>query len=264
MKSQLVILLILVSSLLATTDADQQCDNLLQQCSQFKTKCSPSTTTIRSCCDLTDFPASKAPSGVYQIVLSNGSCELSQFITESTVNANVYCDMDTTDGGWMVIQRNINDGVKTFDKKWRDYEEGFGDLNGNKLWYGLKALNRITEMSQWELRIEFTFEDNKQDHFYYKRFKVGNAIEGYPLTVEIRSGLDPISQSMGMKFSTKDNDNDKDSSNCAASLGSGWWYRGCALGINPNHQPPQTRYSSRDRNLRSIEMKIRPHNCVMN
>ena len=55
MKSQLVILLILVSSLLAT-NADQQCDNLLQQCNkqcnQFKTKCSPDMITIRSCCDL--------------------------------------------------------------------------------------------------------------------------------------------------------------------------------------------------------------------
>jgi len=40
MKGQLVILLILVSSLLATI-ADQQCVNLLQQCNQFKTKCDP-------------------------------------------------------------------------------------------------------------------------------------------------------------------------------------------------------------------------------
>ena len=30
-----------------------------------------------------------------------------------------------------------------------------------------------------------------------------------------------------MMFSTKDNDNDKNSSNCAASHGNGWWFNSC-------------------------------------
>ena len=38
----------------------------------------------------------------------------------------------------MLVQRSIKDGVKYFeDKKWKDYEEGFGDLNSSKFWYGL-------------------------------------------------------------------------------------------------------------------------------
>ena len=61
MKSQLVILLILVSSLLAT-NADQQYDNLLQQYVQFKNECTLALITINSCCDLIGFPLSKAPS----------------------------------------------------------------------------------------------------------------------------------------------------------------------------------------------------------
>ena len=36
--------------------------------------------------------------------------------------------METSDGGWMVIQRNIKDKVATFNKGWSDYEQGFGDL----------------------------------------------------------------------------------------------------------------------------------------
>ena len=124
MKSQLVILLILaIVSLLLATNVYQQCDNLLQQCNQFKTKCTPGMITIRSCCHLADLPRSKAPSGVYKV---ESNCS---FGSPFTAAIDVYCDMDTTDGGWMGIQRNVKDGVNTFiDKRWKDYEEGFGDL----------------------------------------------------------------------------------------------------------------------------------------
>ena len=71
--------------------------------------------------------------------------------------ADVYCDMDTSDGGWIAVQRNINDGVNTFNKTWEEYEEGFGDLDGDKLWYGLKALHCFTQTGHWELRIDFPY-----------------------------------------------------------------------------------------------------------
>ena len=101
MKSQLVILqLILVScSLLATNTIDhQQCDKLLHQCNhhcnQFRTQCTPDMITLKSCCDLINLPISKAPSAVYQI-MTNCSCGL-----PFTAAVDVYCDMNTTDGGW--------------------------------------------------------------------------------------------------------------------------------------------------------------------
>ena len=34
-----------------------------------------------------------------------------------------------------------------------------------------------------------------------------------------------------MKFSTKDQDNDKWSKNCAATCGDGWWYSNCHHGV---------------------------------
>ena len=262
MKSQLVLQLMLVScSLLAANATDhQQCDKLLHQCNQFKAQCSPDMMTPKSCCDLADLPLSKVPSAVYKIT-TNCSCG-----SPFTAAVDAYCDMDTTDGGWMVIQRNKKDGVKTFHKKWKDYEEGFGNLNGDKLWYGLKALNCFTENGQWELRIDFQFENKTWSHLHYKQFKVGNTSAEYPLTIGGFTGIttdDPFATHPlnGMKFTTVDNDNDQRSgSNCASSFG-GWWHNNC-FHINPNRQPPRVHLNSKHYYPLSVEMKIRQHNCI--
>ena len=259
MKSQLVVLLILVSSLLAT-NADQQCDNLLQQCNQFKTKCSPDMITIRSCCHLADLPRSKAPSGIYKVE-SNCSCG-----SPFTAAIDVYCDMDTSDGGWIVMQRNVKDGVNTFDKKWKDYEEGFGDLNSSKFWYGLKALHCFTQTGQWELRMDFQFENHTWSHLHYNTFSVGPESKEYPLTIRGFTGITPEDPFVthplnGQRFSTVDNDNDATSSNCATSRG-GWWHNNCYL-INPTIQPPYIHLNSKTYRPLSMEMKIRPHDCII-
>ena len=155
-------LIIVSCSLLATNATEKNCDKLLRQ---FRDQCSADTITLRSCCDLNYLPLLNKPSSAVYQMMKNCSCQFSSFSTEAI---DAYCDMNTTDGGWMVIQRNKKDGVKTFKKKWKDYEEGFGDLNGDKLWYGLKALNCFTETGQWELRIDFQFENKTWSHLYYK------------------------------------------------------------------------------------------------
>ena len=53
------------------------------------------------------------------------------------------------------------------DKTWEDYEEGFGDLDGDKMWYGLKALNCFTETQQWELRIDFQFANQTWSYYLH-------------------------------------------------------------------------------------------------
>ena len=62
-----------------------------------------------------------------------------------------HCDMETDGGKWMVIQRRINGSVD-FYRKWTDYVNGFGDLEG-EFWYGLEKIHCFTTRDV-ELRIE--------------------------------------------------------------------------------------------------------------
>ena len=71
-----------------------------------------------------------APTGVYKIMISKGTFDA----------ANTYCDMTTDGGGWIVIQRNKDNSSVNFNKKWINYEEGFGDLN-TEFWYGLELIH---------------------------------------------------------------------------------------------------------------------------
>ena len=145
-------LVILTLSLLLV-NGDQYCDNLLKQYNTFRKECSPANITVDNCCDLTGFPRSKSPSAVYQMKGCIEPCEVSSFATV-TVSNTAYCDMTTDGGGWIVIQRNQIGSSVNFDKKWVDYEKGFGNLT-TEFWYGLAAMHCLTQRGQWEMRVDY-------------------------------------------------------------------------------------------------------------
>ena len=209
--------------------------------------------TIKSCCDvLKTFSPQYAKSGVYK--LSKGTFDNS---------VNVYCDMNTTGGGWIVIQRNRRGSTVDFsNKKWIDYERGFGDTK-TEFWYGLDAIHCFTETGQWEMRVDYQKSDKTWSYLHYNQFSVGSASEEYPLTVGgfTGEGADRFNYHNGHKFSINDNDNDNWQSgnkNCAVDYKSGWWYHnnGC-YHINLNRQPPRVVGS-----VLFTEMKIRPKDCI--
>jgi len=82
---------------------------------------------------------------------------------------DMYCDTETADGGCTVIQRR-KDGSVDFNRPWSDYEKGFEDLNG-EFWYGLKAINCLTQVGQWELRVDFEFNNEHRSTFTTKCLK---------------------------------------------------------------------------------------------
>ena len=96
--------------------------------------------------------------------------------------ANVYCNVTTDNGGWIVIQRNRINNQLSFYKNWREYEEEFGDLNKD-FWAGLELMHTLTQRGQWEMRVDYQKTDRTWSYLYYDQFSVGSASEEYPLTV---------------------------------------------------------------------------------
>ena len=198
--------------------------------------------TINNCCDLRPF---STRSGVYKLNRKTFSC------------IDVYCDMNTTNGGWIIIQRNKENSPVDFKRNWTDYEEGFGDLN-TEFWYGLENLHFLLKNKTWEMRVDYQRNDKTWSYLHYHQFSVGSASEEYPLTVGGFTGVgsDWFTYHNGMKFSTPDNDNDKSNRNCADSQRSGWWFNNCH-NININYPIPLV-----NGGVDFSEMKIRPKDCI--
>ena len=53
-----------------------------------------------------------------------------------TGSDSAYCDMITTGGGWVVIQRNKKSTLVNFNRNWTECEKGFGYLN-TEFWFTL-------------------------------------------------------------------------------------------------------------------------------
>ncbi|XP_038055285.1 ryncolin-1-like isoform X2 [Patiria miniata] len=139
----------------------------------------------------------------------------------------VYCDMETDGGGWIVIQRR-QDGSVDFYRDWADYQVGFGDLSG-EFWIGNDILRNLTEKGTWQLRVDLEDWDNVAVYADYGQFQVLG--DKYKLWVGSyianSTAGDSLSSHNGKYFTTKDQDNDNGVYNCAEFSKGGWWYDNC-------------------------------------
>ncbi|XP_022085251.1 ficolin-3-like [Acanthaster planci] len=141
----------------------------------------------------------------------------------------VYCDMNTADGGWMVIQRR-QDGSVDFFRNWTEYQEGFGSLSG-EFWFGNENLRSLTRAGTWQLRVDLQDWDNERVYAEYGAFRVSG--DNYQLTVgsyndNSTAGDAMTSMHNGKLFSTKDKDNDMHpAGSCAEEDHGAWWYNWC-------------------------------------
>ncbi|VDI47263.1 Hypothetical predicted protein [Mytilus galloprovincialis] len=177
--------------------------------------------TIKDCMDVT-----RGPSGVYRINPDGGP------------GYNVYCDMNTDGGGWLVFQRRFNGNVSFEDKLWDDYKNGFGDV-AKEHWLGNERLHQMTFRDQYELRIDLVHDGLRKFTVFakYKQFSVGNEDSKYDLAIGNFSGnqAPSIITENGLQdffgkqteFTTPDMNNiDGDLENCANGepKRGGWWF----------------------------------------
>lgn len=199
----------------------------------------------------------------------------SVFQTPTTLTAR--CDMETDNGGWIVIQRRVANGTVNFTRCWEDYKTGFGDLEG-EFWYGLTNIHHLTSQDEVELRIDMVMEDDgSQLSWTYQTFRVAGSSDKYRLTIGNGQGpgRDAMAIQNGQQFTTYDNDNDNYGSNCGYIHQGGWWYNACYLAnLNGPHETPIypgieqqfARLIWNDgtyKDVSSVEMKIRSKQCIL-
>ncbi|XP_002833261.3 ficolin-2 isoform X1 [Pongo abelii] len=140
----------------------------------------------------------------------------------------VLCDMDTDGGGWTVFQRRV-DGSVDFYRDWAAYKQGFGSRLG-EFWLGNDNIHTLTARGTSELRVDLVdFEDNHQ-FAKYRSFKVADEAEKYSLVLGAfleGSAGDSLTSHNNQSFSTKDQDNDRNTGNCAVMYQGAWWYKNC-------------------------------------
>ncbi|XP_041063844.1 angiopoietin-2-like [Carcharodon carcharias] len=98
-------------------------------------------------------------SGVYTITPSIGGLPI-----------RVYCDMDTAGGGWIVIQQRI-DGTTNFNRSWREYREGFGELSA-EFWWGNDHIHDVTNQEEYSLRIDLEDWNYRKKFGMYETFRI--------------------------------------------------------------------------------------------
>ncbi|XP_035579338.1 tenascin isoform X10 [Zalophus californianus] len=196
-------------------------------------------------------------SGLYTIYL-NG---------DKTQALEVFCDMTSDGGGWIVFLRRKN-GREDFYRNWKAYAAGFGDRR-EEFWLGLDNLHKITAQGQYELRVDLR-DHGKTAYAVYDKFSVGDAKTRYKLKVEGYSGTagDSMAYHNGRSFSTFDKDTDSAITNCALSYKGAFWYKNChrvnlmgrygdnnhSQGVNWFH------WKGHEYSIQFAEMKLRPSN----
>ncbi|KAK1171628.1 angiopoietin-2-like [Acipenser oxyrinchus oxyrinchus] len=172
-------------------------------------------THYKDCAEL--YKSGKTTSGVYALTLPN-----------TTEQIKAYCDMDSSGGGWTVIQRRI-DGRVDFHRTWKEYKMGFGDSAG-EYWLGNEFVSQLTNQQPHALKIQLKDWEGNEAYSIYEHFFLNSEAQNYRIHLKGYSGTAGKISSLGQPgndFSTKDADNDKCICKCSQLTTGGWWFDAC-------------------------------------
>ncbi|XP_046555070.1 ficolin-2-like [Haliotis rubra] len=133
----------------------------------------------------------------------------------------------------IIIQRRRTGDVN-FTRTWKDYRDGFGDIDGD-FWFGNENIHKLTRKGYTRLHIELTTFDNVRYSIEYGDFRVRSEAEQYQLIVanfkpgHLALTFDCLIAHNGSRFTTVDRDNDISEQNCASLYFGGWWYSSCQV-----------------------------------
>ncbi|XP_050082372.1 angiopoietin-4-like [Anopheles aquasalis] len=143
----------------------------------------------------------------------------------------VYCEQKSFGGGWIVFQYRYN-GSLDFYRGWNEFRDGFGDVY-DEFWLGLEKVHQITSGRKHEFVVQLKDFNETYKYARYDAFEIGSESEQYVLKEfgNYRGTADDAIYfyDKGMKFSTKDRDNDENSDrHCAQEREGAWWHWDCA------------------------------------
>uniref|UniRef100_A0A8C6QDA3 Tenascin XB n=1 Tax=Nannospalax galili TaxID=1026970 RepID=A0A8C6QDA3_NANGA len=151
---------------------------------------------------------------------------------------DVFCDMETDGGGWLVFQRRM-DGQTDFWRDWEDYAHGFGNIS-REFWLGNEALHSLTQAEDYSMRVDLR-AGNEAVFAQYDSFRVDSAAENYRLHLEGYHGT--AGKGGGSVFSARDRDPNNLLISCA---GVSWYHwKGFEFSV------PFTEMKLRPRNFRA-------------
>ncbi|XP_074977448.1 angiopoietin-2 isoform X2 [Caretta caretta] len=216
-------------------DTVHQLLSLVSQCNQISPAPKVEQKVFRDCGAA--YKLGLTASGVYTLHLPN-----------STATTRAFCDMETSGGGWTVIQHR-KDGSVDFHRTWKEYKHGFGSPSG-EYWLGNDFIHRLTAQGSYSLRIQLRDWDSNEAYSLYGYFHLGSEEQLYRLHVRDYSGTAGRTSSLsppGTPFSTKDADNDRCGCKCAQMATGGWWFDACGPsnlnGIYYPASPATVRYN---------------------
>nr|XP_033811888.1 angiopoietin-2-like isoform X1 [Geotrypetes seraphini] len=189
--------------------------NLVSQYNQISAVSKEKQVTFKDCAEI--YKSGATTSGVYALQFPN-----------STETVKVFCNMESSGGGWTVIQHRT-DGTVDFHRTWKEYKMGFGSPSG-EYWLGNEYVHKLTSRGVYSLRIQLKDWENQEAYSHYDQFSVGSEEQNYRLRVQGYSGTAGRTSSFspsGTDFSAKDADNDRCSCRCSQMATGGWWFDAC-------------------------------------